>query len=538
MKNIISISSYVTACLCAIMTFSANADHGPSLTFSYPGQDIKDNVLINENKGGLVQITATLSEVSANDVTFSFLHRLGTAQINKDFNFQSVSDDPTGRTSGATVTISAGKTQIQFPIVNIEDDLLYESDESMVFFFSNVKGAHLTSSTSLTIIIEDNELKPIIALSAPGLNINADGSYSVSISENNGGIPLQLTLTRSLNASIIDVRYEITQENGANGSDELPDFHDPGERIEPFIPGRLLIPPESQSGLLFSFLINDDIAIEEQETLIFKLISPLESDDANAQIHETNTKLTITINDDDKNAGAINDTGVSTCYNDLAFAIDCDASDQAGFPGADQDGSQSSPNRYFKLDENGHFLNSENTDATCVYDENTQLVWQNASIAYTYNWLNNLSSINGGDIGSQGSTGTNVTPCGGISPCNTIKNQEFLNNGRHPGSDVIGLCDMQNWRLPKLRELMSIMDFSPNENPLLIDSQYFIAFPGTSYWTATPVAVSSEMAWCIHFEKTTPLSHIRQCPKLNRFFVRMVASCDPNDDNDLSEQPC
>ncbi len=536
MKNIIPISSLVTACLCASMTFSANADHGPSLTLSYLDQDI-EKLLIDERQG-LVRLTATLSEAATEEVSFSFAYQFGSAQVNKDFNFQSVSDDESGRTTGATVTIPAGTTRLQFPIVNIVDDFFDESNETMIFVFNNVKGAHLTSPSLLTVTIEDDELKPIIVLSAPGLTRNSNGSFTTSINENDGGIPLTLTLTRSLSPSVIDVRYEITQSNGANGSDELPDYHDPGENIEPFISGRLFIPEETQEGLSFSFLINDDISAENQETITFKLTSPLESDNSNAQIHETQNSLTITINDDDENAGVINDTGVSTCYNDLAFAIDCDSSDNTGFPGADQDGSQSSPNRFYKLDENGYFLNSENADATCVFDENTQLVWQNSPIAYTYSWLNKLSSINGGDIGSQGSTGTNVESCGEISPCNTIENQKFLNNGRHAGSDAIGLCDVQNWRVPKLRELMSIMDFSPKQDLLLIDSQYFTAFPNTSYWTTTPVAVSSEMAWCIHFEKTTPLTHIRQCRKSDRYFVRMVASCNPSDDNDLSNQPC
>jgi hypothetical protein len=53
------------------------------------------------------------------------------------------------------------------------------------------------------------------------------------------------------------------------------------------------------------------------------------------------------------------------------------------------------------------------------------------------------------------------------------------------------------WRLPTLKELQSLVDYSQTTPPM-IDST---AFPGTPFWfwSASPLAGSSSYAWGVHF---------------------------------------
>ena len=525
-KKTNSTQFFIFLSLLLFASFSVSA--APNLTFTF-GED-EANLITVPEVNAYVEITATLSEVQATDITFSFSYFGGSAEKLKDFNFpKEVTGDISEQLNGATVTIAAGLTSVPFKIVQIFDDSFDEPEESLLFSLSSNDA--LISQNLITVSIIDDELTPEIILSAPGLNREQGGGFSAAINEDDGGVALKLTLVDDGNRSSRDISIQYSIEQ-AEGVSEIQDYIDPGISNSPHIEGSIVFLAETNEKE-FTFEIFSDAIPENQETIIFTLTSA-----DNAIIHQTHNNITITVNDDDANAGAINDTGVTTCYNDAKFPIPCDGS--TGFPGFDQDGSQVSNNDFLKLNENGDVLSSTASNAACVYDRNTNLVWQVKTDTYVFSWLNKITSVNGGDEGFEGADGSVSDVCGGNTPCNTDHYVDVLNTLRGDGNSV-GLCNITNWRLPKLRELVSIMDFESSNESVLIDEQYFNvarnAKPGTTaafYWTATPAAVTADAAWCVYFGKIQN-NHIRQCLKTENLLVRMVSTCSPKPNSD---RPC
>ncbi|HFE37149.1 MAG TPA: DUF1566 domain-containing protein [Gammaproteobacteria bacterium] len=351
---------------------------------------------------------------------------------------------------------------------------------------------------------------------------------TTALNESDGGINLKLTLADDNNQSGFDtlVNYRIEQPEGANDASDLADYSiiaDDGTKTSA-TEGTLRLPAEAPDAS-FLLAINDDQTRESDEVIIFTLLSA--ENESGANIHNTRNTIKVTIIDDDAKSGAINDTGVTRCYNDQQDPIACN--DDTGFPGYDQDGDQINPSRYVKLDENGELLGDNANDPACIYDENTNLVWQAKTEGGAYTWLNKISSINGGSEGAQGSNieGDGVSSGCQSPPCDTENYADELNTLSTETNNTTGLCNIRNWRLPKLRELMSIMNFEPDDSTaLLLDGQYFSAIKTAYYWTSTPSALFPDSAWCIYFSKVEN-NHIKLCEKNTALPVRMVATCNP-----------
>ena len=99
-----------------------------------------------------------------------------------------------------------------------------------------------------------------------------------------------------------------------------------------------------------------------------------------------------------------------------------------------------------------------------VYDTKTKLTWQQtAAPGAGYTW------------GSAGASGTAQSYCATLS----------LNG---PG-----------WRLPTIKELYTLVDFSQAQGTALIDSTYFPGAPASTFWSATPVSGSPGSAWDVNF---------------------------------------
>ncbi len=109
---------------------------------------------------------------------------------------------------------------------------------------------------------------------------------------------------------------------------------------------------------------------------------------------------------------------------------------------------------------------TDNSDGT-VTDNLTGLIWlQNANCWGTQTWANALSNANGLVDGSCGLTDGSVA---------------------------------SDWRLPNVRELFSLLDFS-QLNPALPSGIPFTDVQSNYYWTSTTVAGSESGAWQVSLD--------------------------------------
>ena len=69
------------------------------------------------------------------------------------------------------------------------------------------------------------------------------------------------------------------------------------------------------------------------------------------------------------------------------------------------------------------------------------------------------------------------------------------------GRDGLALGGHEDWRLPSLHELLSIVD--PTRGGPTIDSRGFPSTPSAYYWTRTPYAPVSGLGWTVSFSAGT-----------------------------------
>ncbi|MBA5249233.1 MAG: DUF1566 domain-containing protein, partial [Gammaproteobacteria bacterium] len=115
---------------------------------------------------------------------------------------------------------------------------------------------------------------------------------------------------------------------------------------------------------------------------------------------------------------------------------------------------------FTKLDSDGNTLSATATDWRCVKDNHTGLIWEVKTTSGlhnksdTYNWYNTDSTTNGGAVGYANNNGNT---CHGYSTSdsNSFCNTQALVNR----VNTAGLCGKNDWRLPTLDELRSIVDY-------------------------------------------------------------------------------
>ena len=97
------------------------------------------------------------------------------------------------------------------------------------------------------------------------------------------------------------------------------------------------------------------------------------------------------------------------------------------------------------------------TSSGTVYDTKTKLTWQQTISSSFYSWADAK------------------TYCAGVEPS----------------------LGGTGWRLPTLKELQSLVDYSQTTPPM-IDSTAFPEVPSYPYWSASPLAGSSSKAWLVY----------------------------------------
>jgi hypothetical protein len=183
---------------------------------------------------------------------------------------------------------------------------------------------------------------------------------------------------------------------------------------------------------------------------------------------------------------------------------------------------------FTKLNANGVAVNDPtdvNELSYCVKDNVTGLTWEakkngdssliNGKYDLFY-WFDEREEWNAGVVGTNDadSVGNGLytdtgRQCAGFdindesTYCNTqafIKRMNTTNEGS-------GYCGFNDWRLPTIEELNSLVDYGPPTNPnpvsadeLAIDETYFKWTQGRNYWTQTNNARLPAKAWTINFE--------------------------------------
>jgi len=216
---------------------------------------------------------------------------------------------------------------------------------------------------------------------------------------------------------------------------------------------------------------------------------------ANDGILDSIPKLfSITVKNAKETGLLLNDTGVTQC-NDMQNLLSCP---QTLFPGQDADfGRDKTLNNnsdghagfsFTKLDSNGNVLPITANSWSCLIDNNTGSVWEvkttdgglrDGSKTYTYSnaltYVNNVNSLN--------------------------------------------LCGYNDWRLPDVNELLSIIDFSVRDPA--IDTQFF---PNTNaiypsyYWSGRERSANTSQVYAIQFMTGATITS----SKTQTYFVRLI----------------
>lgn len=218
---------------------------------------------------------------------------------------------------------------------------------------------------------------------------------------------------------------------------------------------------------------------------------------------------------------AVNDTGITLCAdyhfdgaNSADNNLDCSVVPADGDPvpagqdaqtGRDADTSLSKQGKgdvgfdFTDLDVQGKALPLVNSEARCVQDNVTGLVWalkQDSGLQTktdTFTWYRDSDSQNGGSKGDKGDSNT----CTGWM---SGQDETFCNVEAYVARvNEVGLCGAKDWRLPTPEELLGLVHYGDSTAPR-IDSTVFNDGVGGEYWTVMPDASVSANAWAVDFD--------------------------------------
>jgi hypothetical protein len=182
------------------------------------------------------------------------------------------------------------------------------------------------------------------------------------------------------------------------------------------------------------------------------------------------------------------DTGQTKCYDVAGNVITCPSPGQALYC---QDGNYTiNPISYTKLDGSGNVLSDSATTWVMVKDNVTGLIWEMKTkkdgvknyedpndADNNYTWYDSNPATNGGNPGEIGND-----------------TEVFLKalNDAHYGS-------FSDWRLPTIKELASIVNYSIASPKPMINAGYFPNTQSLPYWSSTTYASDTYGAWYISF---------------------------------------
>lgn len=238
------------------------------------------------------------------------------------------------------------------------------------------------------------------------------------------------------------------------------------------------------------------LGLENDKTYFFRAIARAEPGEslAGLEVSATPEALSFPI-------GGLNDTGQDTCATNDEKDLACP---QAGFLNQDGDigrdaaaragtldkiGAGSGGFDFTKLDGDGESLADDAADWSCIRDNVTGLIWERKlagseqrGTETTYRWYNPDPTANAGNAGKETD---NFHP-------DRESTYDYLNYLKG-----IELCGFDDWRLPRVYELRSIVDRGRQEPA--IDTDYFrISGSYRQIW-ASALAANPSSAWLVDF---------------------------------------
>lgn len=201
--------------------------------------------------------------------------------------------------------------------------------------------------------------------------------------------------------------------------------------------------------------------------------------------------------------------------------------------GADAEGEKRSAFIYQKVDVNGKLLSNDAKNWSCVLDKVTGLLWEakeeideehgNRGLHDgddLFTWYNARPKANGGSVGDWNAR---FDQCAGYvkgQPATYCNIEEFVSRvNKH------GICGKQDWRVPVRAELESLVNFGRSRPAIDID--YFPNTKNNFYWSDTPAAGQSSMAWAVSFQ----FGNTAQLKRDNGYSVRLVSVWSSQDEN-------
>ncbi len=214
-------------------------------------------------------------------------------------------------------------------------------------------------------------------------------------------------------------------------------------------------------------------------------------------------------------AAPLNDTGQALCYDSKGAVADCAAWAGDGRYGRDAAASRKKTSKkgngksgfdFTKIGNDGSELpidaqlGSKPADWACTRDNVTNLIWEVKTTSPTdlryegnrYSWF------------SKSVAGKDGEPYWGVKAdndtCNKALTDGFCNTRAYVAAvNSVKLCGSSNWRLPKLPELQSLVDYGVKKSPT-IDFDFFPNTYSGWHWVQDLYELDPEgAAWDVHF---------------------------------------
>lgn len=180
--------------------------------------------------------------------------------------------------------------------------------------------------------------------------------------------------------------------------------------------------------------------------------------------------------------GLMNDTGIDTCSDLISTTLDCSGAefgDQDGTHGRDATTHDNNNGHagfdFTKIAADGTDLAQDANQWSCVRDNVSGFIWEVKTTdgdlqdsQHTYSWFNNENGAENGQA--------NLGVCSG-SGCDTSSYVNAVNQQ--------GLCGANDWQVPTIRQLHSLIDYSRTSNGIAIGYEYFPNTLPAEYWSST-----------------------------------------------------